>query len=770
MTVSSQTSSVSYLGDGVTTLLPIPYYFLEQTHLRVTRVNADTSVNILSLGADYSVSGAGNEAGGAVTMFLPPALGVKTIIDRAVPATQETNYVANDPFPAESHERALDKLTMLVQQGISVNSRSLKVPPSDPEPADLPNVIGRADKYLSFDTAGNPIAVAPVSGTAGDLAILLASTAVGNGDAMIGVKQPYTGSVSRTQHDKNLEFVTAADFGAFGLGADETVQLKAARDANAGPIELMAGRTYRISSQIAATGHGQGFFVRDGGWATVIMLTGAGQFDRSTYAGSRFDANACGFYSLNFNDYVCQGIRFTLDSPVAVRTCKALAVRGGKGARINVEAFGFKECENGIVCVDSISEGVVVAWLHDCGTSNDTLASMQVTGLDLDNVRLVSGTPIATTHSYIRVVAERLLLSGAALTKYGMQTDAFNNSGSGALNYGVFADISATDVGEAADIFGSHMVIKLSAFRCWVYGLKVIHGARHNIIDATIDTTGGAAVVLGSSNTATQTVAFNDIRATVANAGNLASSGLVKCAFQTDGNTATYKPEYNKVSIRARQGGNMAYVVSDESGSNNVYEYDCDVAQVSEVTGISTALNVIRRISSRGEGYASLRYYGGGFTNLPSTAPQALAANTLYFVPFRVTDGKSFPSIGVSITTVGSGGMRFGVWRMQGGIPTTLVAQTSSVSNTASGVSGASFSAGGVFLPPGLYALSVCSDTTMSVQSSPLNAVIAAEVGLSTPAGNDCVRQAPFTYGGLPNVAPSVSWNNINLPNIWLRG
>lgn len=128
MTVSSQVSSVSFLGDGVTTLLPVPYYFLEQTHLLVTRVNLDSSTNTLVLGSDYSVSGAGNQAGGSITMIAAPAVGIQIIIDRSVPATQETDYVTNDPFPAESHERALDKLTMLAQQSVASIGRALLRP------------------------------------------------------------------------------------------------------------------------------------------------------------------------------------------------------------------------------------------------------------------------------------------------------------------------------------------------------------------------------------------------------------------------------------------------------------------------------------------------------------------------------------------------------------------------------------------------------------------------------------------------------------------
>lgn len=46
----------------------------------------------------------------------------------------------------------------------------------------------------------------------------LASSADGMGDSLVAVKQPYSGTVVRTQHDKNAEYVSAKDFGATGNG------------------------------------------------------------------------------------------------------------------------------------------------------------------------------------------------------------------------------------------------------------------------------------------------------------------------------------------------------------------------------------------------------------------------------------------------------------------------------------------------------------------------------------------------------------------------
>ncbi|HBE5451238.1 TPA: hypothetical protein KMA83_004723, partial [Escherichia coli] len=38
------------------------------------------------------------------------------------------------------------------------------------------------------------------------------------GDNLVGVKQPFTGSILRTQHKKNQEIISVRDFGAIGDG------------------------------------------------------------------------------------------------------------------------------------------------------------------------------------------------------------------------------------------------------------------------------------------------------------------------------------------------------------------------------------------------------------------------------------------------------------------------------------------------------------------------------------------------------------------------
>lgn len=131
MTVSTTESRIGYNGNGATTVFAFPYRFLESTDLTVILVLATGTQVTKMLTTDYTVTGAGDEAGGSVTMLVAPASGQQLIIVREVPLTQETDYISGDPFPAETHERALDKLTMISQRLESLISRSIRLSDAD---------------------------------------------------------------------------------------------------------------------------------------------------------------------------------------------------------------------------------------------------------------------------------------------------------------------------------------------------------------------------------------------------------------------------------------------------------------------------------------------------------------------------------------------------------------------------------------------------------------------------------------------------------------
>jgi hypothetical protein len=131
MTVSTTESRIGYNGNGVTTIFAVPFRFLENTDLIVTLVDASLNQFVKTLNTDYTVTGAGDDAGGSITMVVAPASGERLIVVRQVPLTQETDYISGDPFPAETHERALDKLTMISQRLESLISRSIRLSDAD---------------------------------------------------------------------------------------------------------------------------------------------------------------------------------------------------------------------------------------------------------------------------------------------------------------------------------------------------------------------------------------------------------------------------------------------------------------------------------------------------------------------------------------------------------------------------------------------------------------------------------------------------------------
>jgi len=156
MTVVSEQKKNQYNCDGSQTVFPYTFLILSDTHLLVVHRDEDGNETVLSLGTDYSVSDVGNPSGGNVTTVATYPVLTTLTITRNVPATQETDYIENDIFPADSHEKALDKLTMIVQEVIEKIGRAILGSITDIDPdLELPNSTIRAGKLLSFNEDGD---------------------------------------------------------------------------------------------------------------------------------------------------------------------------------------------------------------------------------------------------------------------------------------------------------------------------------------------------------------------------------------------------------------------------------------------------------------------------------------------------------------------------------------------------------------------------------------------------------------------------------------
>lgn len=130
MTVETEISrSGPYSGAGTTGPFTVDFRFLDDADLIVVKTSTSGLDTTLELTTGYSVSGAGG-ASGTVTLADPLEIGEMLTIVRAPEITQEADYVVGDSFPAESHERALDKLTMVCQRLFSLVLRSFHLPDS----------------------------------------------------------------------------------------------------------------------------------------------------------------------------------------------------------------------------------------------------------------------------------------------------------------------------------------------------------------------------------------------------------------------------------------------------------------------------------------------------------------------------------------------------------------------------------------------------------------------------------------------------------------
>ena len=159
MTVSSTTVKNSYSGNGSTTEFAYGYKIFADTDLQVIiRVNSTGVETVKTLTTHYTVAGAGDASGGSITFTSGniPASGETVVIIREVPQTQAIDYIANDPFPAESHEEGLDRATMTTQQVQEELNRSIKLSRTNTMTSTefAVGASDRASKVLGFDANG----------------------------------------------------------------------------------------------------------------------------------------------------------------------------------------------------------------------------------------------------------------------------------------------------------------------------------------------------------------------------------------------------------------------------------------------------------------------------------------------------------------------------------------------------------------------------------------------------------------------------------------
>jgi hypothetical protein len=148
MTVTNKNVSDTYIANGVTTSFAYTFKLLADTDLVVYHDGALKT-------SGFTVSGIGSPTGGNVVFTTAPSAGVNVFLKRLTTLDQEVSYVPNDRFPAETHERALDRLTLISQELDHRIDRTLKVDEFE-EPIGTISKSERSGKILGFDNDGKP--------------------------------------------------------------------------------------------------------------------------------------------------------------------------------------------------------------------------------------------------------------------------------------------------------------------------------------------------------------------------------------------------------------------------------------------------------------------------------------------------------------------------------------------------------------------------------------------------------------------------------------
>jgi len=172
MTISSTTVKNSYAGNGTLDTFNYTFKIFADADIQVIIRDATATETVKTLTTHYTVTGAGSASGGTIVFTAGniPTATETVVIRRASPQTQAIDYIANDPFPAESHEEGLDRSMMAIQQLQEEVDRSIKLSRTNTMNSTEFTIgdTDRANKVFGFDSAGELVVTQELGTFRGD--------------------------------------------------------------------------------------------------------------------------------------------------------------------------------------------------------------------------------------------------------------------------------------------------------------------------------------------------------------------------------------------------------------------------------------------------------------------------------------------------------------------------------------------------------------------------------------------------------------------------
>jgi hypothetical protein len=408
MTVPTSTAkSGPYAGSGTTGPFTVGFRFLENSHLQVIRTSSTGVDTTLALTTDYTVSGAGG-ASGSVTLVAALAVGQQLTVIRNIPFTQDADYVQNDAFPAESHERALDKLTMQTQQLLEAVDRAAKLPVTST--ADSDELVADITLLANNITGLTAIAgdLTNINIVASDLAepvseINTVAVAIANVDA-VGNNISNVNAVAGNQTNINAVVANATNINTVA-GNNANVTTVAGISANVTTVAGASSAVNTVATNIAA--------VNSAATNMAAIIAAPTQAAAAAASASAAAASAAsGMYSA-----------------VQDKSANYTVVAGDAGDLIRVTTTGGVRTIT-LPAISTVGDGFKVAVVKWTGDAN----AVNIARSNSDTINGATSASIGSQYSSTTFVADaetsQWFAVSSGLGSTNVSVDAFNGTGS----------------------------------------------------------------------------------------------------------------------------------------------------------------------------------------------------------------------------------------------------------------------------------------------------------------------------------------------------
>jgi len=457
MTVSSTTTSVSFTGNGSTTSFAVTFPFQgtgTSSELTVVqRTIATGAETTLSYTTHYTVTG-GSGSTGTVVAASAPADSVQWHIRRNTTTTQTVDYVTNDPFPADTHELALDRLAMAGQERDGDIAQAFKYPDTYTGSASTTVPEPSASKVLAWNSAASALENGPTT-------TAISAAATNAATATTKANEAAASAVTAANYAVKIDGVAAASdhsskaWAVGGSGVTDTSGKGASKEWATETSGTVDGTSFSAKEYAAGTQASTGGSAKD--WAQdTNQVNGAGTNDRSAKnwaQGASMTGSTLGGASKDWASLTSSTVDGTLFSSKEY----ALGVQGSNGGSSKQWALGGGS---------SYTEGTAVAggvfsakkYAANAAASAAVAASGQIystvvnqTGATISPALSADGTYFLCDTSSNNITVTLPAIGTSEGVKYAFQKTSASNSlifarsGSDTLN-GSASNITMTDV------------------------------------------------------------------------------------------------------------------------------------------------------------------------------------------------------------------------------------------------------------------------------------------------------------------------------------